>query len=287
LRTPLQTLFPVRPASEPPDRLASYLHEVIDSSIGISNAVRPGDHVLIKPNFNSGDPPPNSTDLGLLIALIRLLRDHGAGSVVVGEGSRHPPTDTRYELRRAGVFEACKRAGASVEVFGESGWVPRRTLGERLRWVEVAKPLLECDRLVFACCLKTHWLTNYSISLKHTVGCVRPRHRARMHFGGHIEEQIAEIASAFRPDLVIVDGRQCYFRGGPCYGFVRGAGVILAGADRVAIDVTGIRSLESVPGCSLKCDPWQSQQIRQAVTLGLGARCDDEIDLRERRLGVY
>jgi uncharacterized protein (DUF362 family) len=283
LRTPLDTLRPFPLAGRPSRQLSQYLHDLIEQSGGIKNVVRYGDRVLVKPNFNSGDPPPNSTDVALLVALIRLLRDYGAGSVMVGESSRHPPTSTRHELRRAGVFEACAREGASVAVFGESGWVPVSTRGNRLRWVEVARPLLECERLIFLCCLKTHWLTNFSISLKHTVGCVRPRHRARMHFGGPIEEHVAEIASAFNPDLVVVDGRQCYVRGGPCYGYVRDAGVMLAGTDRVAIDVTGIRCLSALPGCRLVRNPWEFDQIRHAVRLGLGAASDDLIRTVEIR----
>jgi uncharacterized protein (DUF362 family) len=277
LRTPVDTLRPIPPAREPSSELSDHLVRLIDESVGAANLVRPGDRVLVKPNFNSGDPPPNSTDVSLLIALIRLLRDLGAGNVVVGESSRHPPTSTRSELCKAGVFEACAREGASVEVFGESGWVPVSTRGTRLRWVEVARPLLECDRLIFLCCLKTHWLTSFSISLKHTVGCIRPRHRARMHFGGPIGEQVAEVASAFCPNLSLVDGRQCYIRGGPCYGFIRDAGVMIAGADRVAVDVTGIRCLQTVPGCKLSRDPWEFDQIRSAVRFGLGAASDDWI----------
>jgi len=199
------------------------LYRLIQSSTGFAQVVRPGDRVLIKPNFNSGDPPPNSTDLPFLVALIRLFRDHGASSVIVGEGSRHPPISTRFELRRSGMVGACHASGARVSVFGETGWIPIRTRGTDLRWVETARPLLECDRLILACCLKTHWLTRFSISLKHTVGCIRPRHRARMHFGGDLEGKVAEITSAFEPDLVVVDGRSCYARGGPCYGFVRDA----------------------------------------------------------------
>jgi uncharacterized protein (DUF362 family) len=283
LRTPIHTLLPIRRSGEPAPELVRGIHEAVELSTGWRNVVRAGDRVLLKPNFNSGDPPPNSTDIPLLVTLIRLLYDYGAGRVIVGEGSRHPPTSTRFELRRAGVFEACKRAGAEVEVFGDSGWVPVSTRGHLLRWIEAARPLVECDRLVFACCLKTHWLTRFSISLKHTVGCIRPRHRARLHFGGHIEERVAEIASAFRPDLVVVDGRQAYSSGGPCYGFVCDPGVLIAGTDRVAVDVTGIRCLQSLPGCSLSREARQYAQIKHAIELGLGTGDDERIDLVERR----
>ena len=124
------------------------------------------ERITIKPNFNSGDPPPNSTDIPFLVALIRLLRDYGAGRIVVGESTRHPPTNAYFEMQRTGVFDACRRAGAEVVVFGDEHWMPVRTRGERFGWVEVARPMIECDRLVYACCLKTHWLTKFSMSLK-------------------------------------------------------------------------------------------------------------------------
>ena len=199
--------------------------------------------------------------------------------MIVGESSRHPPTSTRYEFRRAGVFAACRRAGAEVAIFPEGEWTPVRLRGSLFRWVEVARPLLECDRLIYACCLKTHWLSKFSISLKHSVGCVRPRHRARLHFGGHFEERVAELAGAVQPSLIVVDGRQCYVRGGPCYGVVREANVLLAAGDRVAIDVQGIREIQRIPGNALRHDPWQYRQLQHAVRLGLGAANDDQIAL--------
>lgn len=284
-RTPLDGLR--RPRVElPTPELMAWVARAVELAGGFARAVRPGDTVLLKPNVNSGDPPPNRTDIPFLVALIRLLRDHGARRVIVGEGSRHPPTSTRLELWRAGVLQACAREGVEVAVFGEDGWVPVCTAGPRLRWVEVARPLLECDRLVFACCLKTHWLSKFSASLKHAVGCVRPRHRARLHFGGCFEEQIAEIASAVRPDLVVVDGRAVYVRGGPCYGLVRFPGVILAGTDRVALDVEGIRVLQRYPECALRQNPWRYRQIIAAVQLGLGARCDAEYQVVDDWVGT-
>jgi len=284
-RTPLDGLR--RPRVETPTpELMAWVARAVELAGGFARAVRPGDTVLLKPNINSGDPPPNRTDIAFLVALIRLLRDHGARRVIVGEGSRHPPTSTRLELWRAGVLQACAREGAEVAVFGEDGWVPVRTAGHRLRWVEIARPLVECDRLVFACCLKTHWLAKFSASLKHAVGCVRPRHRARLHFGGAFAEQIAEIASAVRPDLVVVDARSVFVRGGPCYGLVRSPGVILAGVDRVALDVEGIRVLQRYPECPLCRDPWRYGQIRAAVRMGLGATGDADYQVVDGRMGT-
>jgi uncharacterized protein (DUF362 family) len=281
-RLPVRTVLPVAPPAPPSDQLVESLYRLIESIGGLALAVRPRDTVLLKPNYNSGDPAPNCTDPLLLEAMIRLLYDHGARRVIVGESSRHPPTSTRYEMRRAGVFEVCRRAGAEVAVFGEGEWVPVRLSGGLFRWVEIARPLLECDKLVYACCLKTHWLSKFSISIKHSVGCVRPRQRARLHFGGRFEERVAELAGAVRPSLVVVDGRQCYVRGGPCYGAIRRANVLLASGDRVAVDVQGIREIQRIPGNALSGDAWGYRQLRHAVRLGLGASSDEGISLVNR-----
>ncbi len=274
IRTPLNGWRHPR-ESEPSPALIAWVHQAVEAAGGFGRAVRPGDTVLLKPNFNSGDPPPNSTDIPFLVAMIRLLRDHGAHRVVVGESSRHPPTSTRFEMGRTGVLDACAREGAEVAIFGEGAWAPVPGRGEHFRRLEIARPLLECDRLIYACCLKTHWLSKFTASIKHSVGCVRPRYRAQLHFGSHFEERVAEIAATLSPDLVVIDARAVYVRGGPCYGLARFPGVILAGKDRVALDVEGVRVLQRYPECSLTRDPWSYRQITTAVRLGLGAPADD------------
>jgi uncharacterized protein (DUF362 family) len=275
LRTPFNGWALNRPV-EPDARLIEAVHLAVEAIGGFAKIVRPGDRITIKPNFNSGDPPPNSTDIPFLATLIRLLRDYGAGQIVVGESTRHPPTNARFEMQRTGVFDACRRAGADVVVFGDEHWTPVRTRGERFGWVEVARPMLECDRLIYACCLKTHWLTKFSMSLKLIVGAIRPRHRARLHFGGQIEARVAELASVVQPDLVLIDGRSAFVRGGPCYGVVRRPNVILASGDRIAADTAAIDVLRRYPECSLTDDPWHYRQIREAVRLKLGIRGPDQ-----------
>jgi uncharacterized protein (DUF362 family) len=146
--------------------------------------------------------------------------------------------------------------------------------------------MIECDRLIFACCLKTHWLTKFSMSLKLIVGAIRPRHRARLHFGGQIEERVAELASVVQPDLVLIDGRSAFVRGGPCYGVVRRPNVILASGDRVAADTAAIDILRRYPECSLTDDPWRYRQIREAIRLGLGIRGPAERRLIVRDTGA-
>ena len=51
-----------------------------------------GKDVIFKPNFNTADPPPASTDLGALRVFLKKLQDMEAKSITVAE--RSGPADT-------------------------------------------------------------------------------------------------------------------------------------------------------------------------------------------------
>jgi uncharacterized protein (DUF362 family) len=238
---------------------------------------------LIKPNFNAAGPPPVSTDLELLKGLIGYCYELGAGRVTVGESSRHPPTSARNVMKLLGVFEACREAGAEVAVFGEGRqpWVEVPVNGRFFRRVRIARQVVEADHLVFAGVLKTHRWSRFSMSLKLSVGLLRPRDRLRLHLGGHFQERIVELASAVTPDLVLLDGREVFIKGGPSWGRRARADVLIASHDRVAADVSGIRCLQEIAGCNLRHEAWSYRQIKEAVRLGLGAASDAEIEVIE------
>ncbi len=83
---------------------------------------------------------------------------------------------------------------------------------------------------------------------------------------------IAEVNKAYQPALVVLDGVEALVNGGPEAGRKVKSGVILAGTDRVAIDVVAVgilRSLGTTDAVS-RGSVWQLEQIRRAVELGLG-----------------
>src|SRR4030042_4706637 len=59
----------------------------VDLVGGFGKIIKKGDEILLKPNFNSGDAPPGSTDPDFVDAIITSLYEHGAGRVIVGESS--------------------------------------------------------------------------------------------------------------------------------------------------------------------------------------------------------
>ncbi len=54
---------------------------------GFENFVNKGETVLLKPNFNTADPAPASTDIGFLKAVVELIYECGAKIVMIGDSS--------------------------------------------------------------------------------------------------------------------------------------------------------------------------------------------------------
>lgn len=252
--------------------LVQDIRRAVDAIGGFQRLVEAGDTILLKPNLNTADEPPGSSDPLFVKAIIKLLYEYGAGSVIVGDSSMFR-LSTRQTLYQTGMFAAVQDAGAEVVCFEEGEWVPVETDGRYLRRVWIAKPVLDAAKTVYVPCIKTHFLADFSISLKLLMGTVRPQDRIKMHLH-RLREKLADLNLVTGPDLIIADGRRCFISGGPQTGEMREPNLVFASADRIAIDVEGVRLIQSYPGSSLKLDAWSYPTIRRAVELGLGA-CDD------------
>jgi uncharacterized protein (DUF362 family) len=239
---------------------------------GFGKLVKPGDEILVTPNVNTADPPPGSSDPLIVRAVIDLLYQHGAGKVILGASSTFSQS-TRQNLVKTGMLQMAEEAGAEVAVFEEDPWVRTRTGGRHLRRVSLARAAVEAEKIVYVCCLKTHFLADFTMSLKLAMGFVRRRDRLLMHARG-LKEKLVDLNLAVQPDLIVMDGRRCFISGGPGTGELREPNLVLASGDQIAIDVEGIRIIQSYPGNSLEGDPWQLPMIRLAVELGLGATGD-------------
>jgi uncharacterized protein (DUF362 family) len=244
---------------------------------GFQRLVEPGDRILVKPNVNTADPPPASSDPQFVRAIVELLFEYGASEVVVGDSSKIGDS-TRDNLRRSGLLQAASEAGAKVISFDEDGWTRVRVGGPDLRRVSLARAALKADKIVYACCLKAHRHADFTVSLKLAMGFVRPRDRVAMHLW-RLKQKLADLNLAICPDLAIVDARRCFISGGPISGELRTPGLLLASAERVALDVEALKVIQGYAGHSLGDDLWALPMIRRAAELGLGATSEADYRL--------
>lgn len=254
--------------------LKTNILKTVNAIGGFNKVINNGDEVLLKPNFNTADAPPASSDPEFVKAVIELLYEHGASKVILGESSMFSLC-TRKVLEETGMLRKAEEAGAEVMPFDEGKWIKVKTGGKYLRSISLPEKALAAKKLVYACCMKTHKWAKFTLSLKLAVGFTKPHERMLLH-ARRLEEKIADLNLVVHPDLIIVDGRKCFISGGPACGELRNPNVILASGDRTAIDVESIKIIQSYEGTSLTAEPWSYMQIRRAVELGLGVKNEKE-----------
>jgi uncharacterized protein (DUF362 family) len=263
-----------------------------DRESGIKKAVEllginpvKGREVLLKPNFNTADPFPGSTHNDTLIHLLLYLKKMGAKSVTVGE--RSGPPDTKDVLKEKGIYDICKRNNVGLINFEElpsDQWI--RMKPEKSHWrdgFDIAKPVLDSKCIVATCCLKTHGYGGvFTMSLKLSVGVTHKKNMRELHTSFlSMRKMIAEVNQVYTPSLIVLDGIEAFVDGGPMKGIKKGAKVILAGTDRIAIDAAGLSILKELGSNKdiMGKKIFEQEQIARAVELGLGITGAHEIEL--------
>lgn len=242
---------------------------------GFEKFIQEGDTVLIKPNYNTADPSPASTAIDFLRAVVELTHEAGAARVIVGESStftiKNHTISTQKTLEDAGVYELKKMKPApQIYVFGDHQWVKKDIpLGEHLRSVTVPAILDRVDKIILLPVAKTHFIADFTGSMKLAIGFMSPRERIKFHMG-HVGEKIAEMNTIYQPDLVIMDARKCFINGGPAKGETREPGLVLASTSRVDIDIEEVKIIQSFDSNSLAGrDIYELPQIKRARELNI------------------
>lgn len=265
--------------------VTSDLKDAVNQSVrligGFDQVIFPDDTVTIKPNLNTADPYPASSDPLFIKALGELLLAAGAGKLKIIDSSTLR-LSTRKVAETIGLTQVAQDLDAELIFLDEHEWVQVEfTKGKYLKKGSIGKPLLDRGKTVLAPCLKTHFLARYTGSMKLFVGWLKHSERIRMHMR-HLEQKIADIASFFNPDLIVMDARTCFITGGPASGECSSPNLILASGDMVAIDVEGVRAIQCCNAENkLQMDVWEIPQIKRAVEIGLGARSDSDIEIIE------
>ena len=244
----------------------------------LEQVIARGDRVLVKPNFNSPDPYPGSTDPAFLRAVVELLLEAGA-KVAVGESSGGIWRPTRKVFRKLNLIELLHPLGVELVAFEDRAddWVKVRIGGDYLDTVTVPRSAYEADKIVYLPCLKTHNLARFSGALKLAVGFMHPGERRALH-ARFLEHKVAEISLCWQPNLIIMDGRKAFVAGGPDKGQLAEPGLLLASGDLVAIDVEAMKVILAYQAKNrLETDPWQSLQVVTALKHGLGVDKDGYI----------
>jgi uncharacterized protein (DUF362 family) len=242
----------------------------VDALGGFAKFVRAGDRVAIKPNPVGGNSPERgvNTHPEMIEAVVRECLRVGAAEVTVVSH------DDARSFAANGTAAAVERAGGKLQPLRDRGEfreiiVPR---GRTLRRVAIATSVLSSDVFINMPIAKHHVGSRFTATMKNLMGANWDRaffHRTDLH------RCIAELTSAVRHDLIILDANHVLLTNGPAGpGDTSRPGQVVAGVDPVAVDAFATRYLgikpEDVP------------HIGHAHALGVG-----EIDLGKLRIREF
>lgn len=167
-----------------------------------------GDTVFIKPALNSGRPYPSTTSPLAIAAMVKLLRDKGAGRVLVGDmsgvenvklfpdNSLH--SSSRLMMTNSGMAQAAVSAGAELYFFEEAGWDAFHAEEPLVRdaWrgpLYFPNILNDVQHIVLMPRCGRHALTGSTLGLKAIVGYWRYDTRLEYHHDAYtLHEKLAE-----------------------------------------------------------------------------------------------
>jgi uncharacterized protein (DUF362 family) len=206
-----------------------------------------GKRVLVKPNLiDYIEPHPITTAPQVIGAVIDLLRERGAGEIVVGDGPGFR-RDAGPVVEATGLAaELARRKVAFVDLDYDDplpvpladGWFP----GIRDLWLP--RHVREAQLIVSVPKMKTHHWAGVSLSLKNLFGIVPGTRygwpKNILHFNG-ITPSILGLYQTVRPMVSVVDGIVGMEGDGPLFGAAVAHGLLAVGRDPVAVDATCAR----------------------------------------------
>jgi len=204
---------------------------ILSTMGGLSKFVRPGNRVLIKPNFVAPFPHA-TTSLEVLEVVLKSVRDCG-GKPVIAESSGYE-FDTEATFKILGVRDFAKRTRTELINLDTSEFERVRIHKGIFGEVWIPKLVRKVDVLINVPKLKRHSLTEVTVGIKNLFGLLHRKSRRIIHSLG-LERGVFELSRVVRCDLVIVDGTTVSERA--VYSDWQKMDCIVGGTDIYAVDI--------------------------------------------------
>jgi uncharacterized protein (DUF362 family) len=255
-----------------------------------------GDTVIIKPVLNSGNAYPATTSPIGIKAMVELLKDRGAGRVILMDmsGVEHVKLErkrlrgsSRELMNRCGMAQAGLAAGAELHFPEEDGWDAffEEHPDHGSSWkgpIMMPKIIKEADHVVLMPRTGRHVLAGSSLGLKAAVGWWRYDSRLEYHRDASTyHEKTAEANTVpsllARQRLVLTTATKVLTTFGPDDGFVMEpeTGLVIASTSVLAHDIVSlawlIENRDATPEAEKTAvkDPATSQTVVTAANRGV------------------
>lgn len=218
-------------------------------SLGVETILGGYSKIIVKPNMVNGSPPPVTTDVACVRALVALLKEYFTVPVIIADGSGEG--DTIKNMKKNGYGNI----GVSLlDLDSCQCIVYRNDRASHLKEVYLPDQL-EGAAIISVPSAKDHTMTGVTLGLKNMIGCLPARHyggywsykKSKLHQIG-IDEATADLILYLEPQLTVIDAR-LGLKGGHLWGTVPvpSLGKVFIGKDVLEVDREGARLLGHDP----------------------------------------
>ena len=142
------------------EKIEQRVKAAVDAIGGFKKVIKKGDSVLLKPNYVFPKPPPCTTALDFLVAVIRHCYNAGASNVVVGESAAYW-VNTEETMKKLGVIKPIEKTGARIVYFDQEKWVKVKLNSKVIKDTYFPEEAFTHDKIIFLPCMKTHRLARF------------------------------------------------------------------------------------------------------------------------------
>jgi uncharacterized protein (DUF362 family) len=204
---------------------------------GLVKFVRPGDTVLLKPNFIAPRSRRHATqtDPAVILETARLLKDFGAKPFV---GDSPAWGDVFACVKALELEEPLKKMAVPVRQLDRPEWCKVGAGGTR---VGISSVALDADVIINLPKFKSHQQLVATFAVKNMFGCVAGKRKALWHFakGSSADDFCGLLIDIFKflnPALTIIDAVTAMDGPGPIRGRARPLGWLIGGIDPIACE---------------------------------------------------
>jgi uncharacterized protein (DUF362 family) len=250
---------------------AEMVRRAVDALGGMSQYVKKGQTVLLKPNIGWDRTPEQAanTNPEAVAEVIKMCFEAGAGQVRVVDRTCN---EAQRCYTRSGIEKAATAAGAQVRHIVDSRFkdvsIPQ---GKLIQNWPLYRDVLEADVIINMPIAKHHTISRVTLGFKNMMGMMGGD-RGAIH--SNFMTKIVDINTAIKPTLTLIDAYRVLMHNGPSGGNLADVvekKTILASTDRVAVDAYAM-SMFNV-------NPYEVEYLKLAHQRGMG-----ELDLKNVKI---
>jgi len=205
--------------------------------------------IIIKPNLTNADPPPVTTNVGVVEGVYRYCKAHTKAAIAIGEGCGSGVTQDAFDAN--GYTKLAKKHGIRLIDFNsEEAALVRRNDALQLKEFHIPK-IAQDAYIISVPVLKDHCFTVTTIAMKNMFGLAPAPfyqgswNKSRLH-SPSTHKSVVDVCLYKSPALSVVDATVA-LAGMHLSGTPKQLNLILAGFDPVAVDAVGSAQMGHEP----------------------------------------